>query len=151
MSNNVLLSHSDIDDQVALMAKKISTNIGYLKIRCYPIPRGGVPVAYLLSKHLLKHGVELTIEDLPENADIFIDDIVDSGRTRDAYINKFPHTPFYSLYVGDQENWLVFPWDKTTDSSIDDAIMRIKQFCRDRANEKAVIDKLLDVRIKKLK
>jgi hypothetical protein len=81
----------------------------------------------------LSHNVlPFTITDTPENADIFIDDIVDSGRTKEKYLAKFPNAKFYALIEnenGKPDNpWIVFPWEENSESSIDDAFVRLEQY-----------------------
>lgn len=107
--------------------------------RCllYGVPRGGVPVAYLLQRFL----PSARIVDDPESADIIVDDIIDSGKTR----NKYPGKPFAALYgkeesqphwqgngptyVGETTTgWLVFPWEGSVEASADDICTRFLQF-----------------------
>ena len=93
------LDHS----QVVALAVKLSTVIrqqtsaGQLGKRkpvfAYPIPRGGVPVAYLLKAYV--PGLELTGD--PAQADFFVDDIIDSGATCERYCDQYPGKPFFTL------------------------------------------------------
>lgn len=128
------LNHDQINGFVGLLAKEINT---YAKaannrwLRAYPIPRGGVPVAYALMQ--LVPGLSLI--DNPAEADIFIDDLIDSGSTLERYCDEYPGTPFFALI--DKRNnpqfkdlWIVFPWEVTdtgADQSGDDIIVRLLQ------------------------
>jgi GTP cyclohydrolase I len=68
-----------------------------------------------------------------EEADVIVDDIVDSGKTR----AKYPQKQFAALYgrfpvnntiIGEYlPNWLVFPWE-TMDSSAEDIGIRLLQY-----------------------
>jgi len=70
------------------------------------------------------HGFQTT--DQPENATAFVDDIVDSGATRARWKERFPTTPFFSLYErGD--SWLVFPWEQEYDADAHDVVRRTLQ------------------------
>lgn len=93
----------------------------------YGVPRGGQPIAALLNP-----------VDSPEEADIIIDDLIDSGATRKRYQNKFPDKPFVALYNKKVEKnlhdkWLVFPWEKdgATEKEIEENVARFIQYFDD--------------------
>lgn len=98
----------------------------------YGIPRGGIPAAYALDSNF-----NLQIVDTPEQADFFFDDIIDSGATRAKYAKNYPGVPFLALidktsplcpYINE---WIVFPWEGDTVTSIEDNITRILQYTGD--------------------
>lgn len=114
MTNKKVLTHSDVTLLASRVATALRTNQSMLPnpIRVYPIPRGGVPAAYLL-----KTRFPVDIVDDPNLADVFIDDIVDSGSTMERWCDKYPGVPFLALidktakdclYADD---WIVFPWE----------------------------------------
>ena len=119
-------------EQAMLLArsleKKLKTVLGrhsssYLTF--YAVPRGGVPVGYLLS--ILSS--TLRIVERPEEADVFIDDIIDSGATKNIMALKYPHTPFYALVDKSDKSspyadkWVIFPWEKDESTEMDDTIV----------------------------
>lgn len=89
----------------------------------YGVPRGGVPVAVLLLSYM--PGARLT--DTPEEATVFVDDIVDSGFTRDKFAKLYPSIPFFGLFDKPAgtcpEGWLVFPWEVDEERKADDSIV----------------------------
>jgi GTP cyclohydrolase IA len=93
--------------------------------RVYGIPRGGIPVAYLFDLN--------AVTESPDQAQVFLDDIIDSGRTRMRYGAKYPGTPFLALADFLEEpklpgQWLVFPWEMgDCDTSGDDIVVRLLQ------------------------
>ena len=102
-----------------------------LRHRAYAIPRGGIPVLYQLAGRV----PGLRIVDDPSQADFFVDDIVDSGRTRDKWCARFPGKPFFGLidkalpehaHLG----WVVFPWEISEhgDTGIEDNVIRILEY-----------------------
>ncbi len=103
----------------------------------YPIPRGGIPVAYAL---LAACPGVFKITDNPEIADCFIDDIIDSGATRHKWMAKYPERPFYALvdktapYVKAKDCWHVFPWEGSAEAGITDNIIRLLQFVGEDPN-----------------
>jgi GTP cyclohydrolase I len=123
------LTHADVNTQVKALANAIRSATTFPAI--YPIPRGGVPVAYaLLSCHL-----GAVIVDKPEEATVFVDDIVDTGDTMRRYCDEYPGKPFFALVNKDNPNyknkWIVFPWEQgedNKDESVTDNIVRLLQF-----------------------
>lgn len=97
-------------------------------LRAYAVPRGGVGAALAVGMHCT-----LEIVDDPSEADLFIDDMVDSGATRDKYAELYPNIPFFSLIdktvIGcPYEGWIVFPWEATQESGITDNVVRLLQY-----------------------
>lgn len=109
------------------------------RISLYGVPRGGIPAAMLI-----RHALQGTVPHImlaidPSEATVIIDDLVDSGATRDRYKKKFPRTPFLPLFdkaVQFGDEWLTFPWEHTdplkpqanTEDSGHDAFVRLLQF-----------------------
>jgi len=95
--------------------------------KVYGIPRGGVPVALALCSD-----PAFTLVDTPEEAEVFVDDIIDSGKTRDNWVVKYPGKLFFSLlHDGNRESgtWYVFPWENAgaADTSAEDIPLRMLQ------------------------
>ena len=94
----------------------------------YGVPRGGVPVAYMLHAG--------RVADDPRLASFIVDDIIDSGRTRDRYKAQFPNTPFLALvdYLEKPKQkgeWLMFPWERGEDQqdlSGEDIVIRLLEY-----------------------
>lgn len=110
-------------------------------IQIYPVPRGGVPAAYAIQAAfntfpIVKLTPEFRVQicDRAEQADVIVDDLIDSGKTWQQMKEHYPDTPFEALiHKGVTEGyplgqWLVFPWEGTAESSIDDAFTRLIQF-----------------------
>lgn len=101
------------------------------EIRLYGVPRGGVSAAYLVASHGM-YGVFAVIDD-PVEADVIIDDLVDSGATLERYKKEFPDKPFHSLFdkrdgkLDSERGWLVFPWESTEDAGFEDNVRRMLQ------------------------
>lgn len=98
--------------------------------KVFAIPRGGIPAALAVAGH---HG-NLQLVDDPAEADLFIDDIIDSGDTMRRWCDEYPGTPFFALIDKTEENgefhdrWVVFPWEETAEGGIEDNIKRLLQF-----------------------
>lgn len=109
----------------------------------YGIPNGGIYAALLAvagdpSFRLVEH---------PENADVFIDDIVDSGRTRAKYEELFPKTPFLALIdkTGEDSHfkgtWISFPWERANGhSGPEENITRLIQYLGDDPTREGLLE-----------
>lgn len=104
----------------------------------YGVPRGGVPVSYLVRDHMTGiHPESATITEVPANATLIVDDIIDSGRTKDRYNKEHRTIPFLALtdFLKEKRRkgeWIVFPWesrgDEIEDESATDIVVRLLQF-----------------------
>lgn len=117
----ILLYHEQIIHDVLRLAHlpNMITLFGTAPKKAYPVPRGGVPVAYLL-----RGALPLIIVDDVETADLIVDDIIDTGRTRDRFPEQIPFVAPYRKPVGEpkkgnwyapvpvpEDCWIVFPWE----------------------------------------
>ena len=96
-------------------------------LNIYPVPRGGIACAYLTAGYI---PTKIKFVNDPTEADIAIDDVIDSGRTKDKILKLNPNLKFYAFYENPTA-WLVFPYERTLDeenTSIDDAITRILEY-----------------------
>jgi len=131
------LTNSDIRDACIELAKEICQPKDHRTIKIYGVPRGGVPVAYMLAGFL---PVSYVV-DTPEEADIIVDDIVDSGDTKFRYAKY--NKPFYALYEN-QKEWLIFPYEESDiETPVSDNIVRIEQYLigdiKDWEKEKVIV------------
>ena len=119
--NNRCLSWKDILDRVKNLPKG----------KCYGVPRGGQVVAGLTGQAV----------DTPEEADYIVDDLVDSGKTKNKWIKKYPNKPFYVLYdktIEKDLGWLEFPWEESGERDTEDNIIRLLQNYNIEVTEKRI-------------
>lgn len=123
------LSNSEIMDLAEQIANEIQDLfVGQEKVFLYGVPRGGIPAVYAVKCFLPS---EYQITDDLYQAQVIIDDIIDSGSTKNRYLAENPQALFYAL-VDKEKNpsntWFIFSWEGTSESSIEDAYIRLKQF-----------------------
>ena len=127
MPEVVKLSHDDVQDLTYFMSKRISEHPVARKYKnplVYPIPRGGVPVAYRLQLHRV-----FQIANNPEVADYFVDDLIDSGATLDRF-GKGYGKPFFALLDKRDEDslyhgkWVQFPWEESLAGDMESTVVR---------------------------
>lgn len=102
-----------------------------LLLQVYPVPRGGIPAALLFASVANTHKFEIVMTDDPLEADLIIDDIIDTGRTMGQF---GPTTKFYAL-VDKRESpdinygWVTFPWEKmSNENGPEENVRRIIEF-----------------------
>ena len=134
MSKEIVeLQHLDVVVNAIRVAELIKKDFkGQLEnsnfdLRVFPVPRGGIPCAYLVAGIL---GGNIKFVDSAEEAQIIIDDIIDSGKTRDDLLKKNEYAKFYALFEH-PSTWLSLPFERTLDGkdkSIEDAIIRLMEY-----------------------
>jgi GTP cyclohydrolase I len=96
-------------------------------LKAYAVPRGGVPAAYAVGQHY-----PLTLVDDADEAQVIIDDIIDSGDTRASWVARYPHTPFVALIDKSKTDYhgqyLIFPWEQNEEGSFSDNVTRLLQY-----------------------
>jgi GTP cyclohydrolase I len=145
MSAKTILNHNDIMDLAVIVASKIQMNHKD-HIRAYAIPRGGIPALYAVIAAANGMHLDIGIALTPEEADIFVDDIIDSGETMRRYCDQYPGKPFYALIdktdpiYREVYDWVVFPWEGEADGGIEDNIRRILQFIGEDPNREGLLE-----------
>lgn len=121
------LTITEVYQLAKTLAQDIAREQGAKAVKIAGIPRGGVPVTFLLAA--MSGLMDKTLPDFVDNiedADILVDDLYDSGATYRRYKALYPNKAFYVL-IDKRElrwmgQWIVFPWEKDTASS-DDSIV----------------------------
>lgn len=116
----------------------------------YPVPRGGVPAAYLVGG-IMKC---LITNDITQ-ADVIIDDLVDSGATFARAQQQNNHAIHAALFgkegtqqlgpevlVGEvlPNKWLVFPWEEGEAGSAEDIGIRLLQYIGEDPNREGLLE-----------
>jgi len=125
------------NNQVAVLAQEAALKIEARfkdqpnrAVKVYAVPRGGIPAAYAIAAET---ELTFTFTANPQEADIIIDDLIDSGTTSDR--PEFAGKPFYVLVDkrawehGD--DWIIWPWEGDSVGSIEDNVRRLLQYAGD--------------------
>lgn len=107
--------------------------------RIYGIPRGG--------NYLVPGVVALTgcsVASHPKDATVFVDDVIDSGHTREKYCTLYPDAIFLALYdklANPGLGWIVFPWEHEEESmGPEENIRRLLEFIGEDPNREGLRD-----------
>jgi GTP cyclohydrolase I len=118
------ISWQEIDDKIEKIKKE------WKGAKIWGVPKNGL----ILS---LRTGFN---EDDIEKADVILDDIIDSGNTKQRIVSIFPSKPFVALYEKKEENvWYKFPWE-TQENDIEQKIVRILEFIGEDAKREGLIE-----------
>jgi GTP cyclohydrolase I len=145
MHKVINLTHADIQ----VLAENLHQDIKDIffgsnrLVKLYPVPRGGIPVAY----YLMSFG-NYSISATPEDADVIVDDIIDSGATLKKYENAYPNKPFVALLSQSRpkefmDAWINFPWEINNSNSsegIQDNVRRLLQFIGEDADRGGLLE-----------
>lgn len=133
MKTKIYLTHEEVQRQAAAVAQIIKQEykptVGNPPV-LYGWPRGGIPAVYLVADALRALQVGCRLASVPDNAHYIIDDIVDSGATRERAAANYPQARFLAL-VENSPNWVVFPWEVQAsgeDASAEDVAVRLLQW-----------------------
>lgn len=131
MSTKLILTWSAIRRSVCDMSDRILDQHPKRNIKIYGVPRGGVVVALLATIQLMNK-CKVTIVDDPSDADVIIDDIIDSGDTQHHYVATY-NKPFFALFdrykdAQIQKQWIEFPWESKSEQGPEENIKRILQY-----------------------
>jgi GTP cyclohydrolase I len=140
MSDQVVLTHSHTDHLASIVASRLQ-RLGV--IRVYGIPRGGVYAALLVSKYL----PAIMLVEKPEEAQAYIDDIVDSGKTRTRVMAAYGDKPFLALvdktelHQQWQNQWVSFFWERMSgEAGPQDNIRRVLEYIGEDPNREGLKD-----------
>lgn len=131
----------DFKDQVILTTDEIRRQIVttlpdvYDGKKIYGVPRGGYFVALLIEN--IGKG---TVVDTPEEADIIVDDLIDSGRTKDKYSIKYGK-PFYAPFIKkEHRQWFVFPWETGKQDDAEDNVTRMIELIGEDSTREGLLE-----------
>lgn len=133
----IKLSWQEVEQKIQ---RKLETK-GY-PLTCtkiYGVPRGGIPVALIVAQ---KTGMPLVEEIDIESDDtniLVVDDIIDSGKTRERYENY----PFFAVWDKsiDGDDWVEFPWERMTNEvPAEDSVTRMLEYIGEDVKREGLIE-----------
>lgn len=108
------------------------------KPRVYAVPRGGIPAAYAIKRFR-----DFDFVDHPSEADVVVDDLIDSGATMERVggmgAGGVPFIALLDKRVSPWTGvWIVFPWEGDSVGSFEDNILRTLQFIGEDAGREGL-------------
>jgi GTP cyclohydrolase I len=138
----IQLTWQDVDS----LAGRIAADISYafpdqFVVKAYPVPRGGIHALALVREatRSCSRPFKIEVVESLEEADVVVDDIIDSGATMERFSSK----PFYALIdkrVG-ESRWWVFPWERmSNEDGPEENIRRIIEYVGDDPNREGLLE-----------
>ena len=130
----VKLDWCDCEAAANKIAEYIHSDHPQTNVRLYGVPRGGVYAAILVGQSLAILGRNPVQVDSPVGADYIIDDLIDSGKTREGYLHYkagFQTLFLKTLMQKKGSIWYSFPWERMAgnkEETVEDNIVRVLQF-----------------------
>lgn len=145
------LTWRDVDLYAADVAAHIKNMFPTTRcLKMFPVPNGGIPAAQAVQNVMIRKypTYELELTDSLVEADLIIDDIVDTGRTKGRILSTVSATgafkPFYSLITKDLDakgKWVSFPWERMQNKSgPEDNITRLLQYIGEDPKREGLLD-----------
>lgn len=134
--NRIELSWSDIHTRAMMASAGHEPVSGSTKV--YGVPRGGIYAA-LAIKSAAAYLIDIV--DTPEEADIIVDDIIDSGATRLAHEKYGKEFVVLHNKPIKENDWIVFPWEKAQgETGPEENIKRILQFIGEDPSREGLLE-----------
>ena len=109
----LIFDWSDIDIRLSDLLWKFNPLPGERATYIYGVPHGGSIVAGLF---YIRSGGIIQPSNTPEGARFIVDDIISTGRTKEAFYQSYPRKEFVTLVdkkgEGLQEFWVHLPWER---------------------------------------
>ncbi|MEE2975399.1 MAG: GTP cyclohydrolase I FolE [Thermodesulfobacteriota bacterium] len=100
------------------------------KTKIYGVPKNGM---------ILSGFFDCKNVSNPEDADIILDDIIDSGRTKKKYKKLYPKKKFIALYSKDKNvDWVNFPFEKQVDEDQQETVVRLLEIIGEDPNREGL-------------
>jgi len=127
------LSWNDVRARASVVLSQMrASHLPTPRPKVYPVPRGGIYAALLL-------GECVEVVEHFERADCCIDDIIDTGKTKEQFLDK----PFFALVdklTEQLDGWVEFPWERmSNEQGPEESIRRIIEFIGDDPNREGLL------------
>ena len=144
-----IVSAQELNDLCSLLVQRLCTEWlpSAYPLRIYGIPKSGSIVA----AHMQGTSPNIILVYNPEEADCFVDDIIDTGRTQKLYYDRYKKNTYALFGKGASLNclrsvpptqWVEFPWEseEQTNKEHQDFVVRLIEELGENASRKELQD-----------
>lgn len=144
------LTWDDIYTEVSRITKFIAQwatmqRLSSFPLGVYGVPRGGIIPALLVVYALKEETVNCRMVEDVREAHIIIDDVCDSGETKERFTALHPKKGFYTIVDKQgrhshwKNRWVVFPWERMQEEKgPEENIKRILEYIGDDVNREGL-------------
>ena len=126
MNRKIILTHEEVLKMAFEFGQRLFiSQPPNSKIKIWGIPRGGIPVCYLL---IATHPKRFQIIEDAKDCDVIIDDLTDSGATMKSFCHEYKKIGYPLIEKHKTSPWYVFPWENSIEGSAEDIPIRLLQF-----------------------
>lgn len=139
VTEKIFYTWKDCENLADDMGKRINSDLKtgiYDSWKVFGIPRGGVNAAQILVSRFKN----LILVEKPEDADIFVDDIIDSGTTKYVWMNRYPGKKFYALCTASKDKWIVFPWESNETGGPEENVRRLIEYIGEDPSREGLLE-----------
>lgn len=149
MKANVTVSLEQVIERCDYILREVALlNDRKHLIRVFGVPRGGALALHSYLTYARATGAAIPFVPVlsPESADIILDDIIDSGKTRSFYEKRFPQTPFVAVIDKlnnpdhRQMGWFHFPWEPDPKMDIGSSVTRMLEYLGEDPNREGLLE-----------
>lgn len=134
-------------DDVERLAQKCLPHVVQTLPNCdelviYGVPRGGILAGLLVKREMEGEGWEVRMTDKLAEANLIVDDVIDTGATRERYARRDP-IPFVALIdktrrEQDKDVWVVFPWEVDELAGPEQNVRRLLEYIGEDPNREGL-------------
>jgi len=141
-----LKEDNNCDKIIAVHSHNFNISVTVPSIRIFGVPRGGIYAALLVAAELNRQNIETKILECPDTADIIVDDIIDTGETKESYGEAFDDANFMALVDKTKEEslagvWVSFPWERINyEKGPTDNIRRLIEYIGDDPTREGLLE-----------
>jgi len=129
MKKNIFLTWDDVFSRIEYIKKKYKID---KKTKIYGVPKNGMILSGFFNAINVAN---------PEEADLILDDIIDSGSTKKKFKKLFPKKKFVALFEKDSNvDWVNFPFEKNLDEDQNDTVIRLLQIIGEDPRREGLLD-----------
>ena len=129
MKKNIFLTWDDVFSRIEYIKKKYKID---KKTKIYGVPKNGMILSGFFNAINVAN---------PEEADLILDDIIDSGSTKMKFKKLFPKKKFVALFEKDSNvDWVNFPFEKKLDEDQNDTVIRLLQIIGEDPRREGLLD-----------
>ena len=129
MKKNIFLTWDDVFSRIEYIKKKYKID---KKTKIYGVPKNGMILSGFFNSINVVN---------PEEADLILDDIIDSGSTKKKFKKLFPKKKFVALFEKDSNvDWVNFPFEKKLDEDQNDTVIRLLQIIGEDPRREGLLD-----------
>jgi GTP cyclohydrolase I len=129
MKKNIFLTWDDVFSRIEYIKKKYKID---KKTKIYGVPKNGMILSGFFNAINVAN---------PEEADLILDDIIDSGSTKKKFKKLFPKKKFVALFEKDSNvDWVNFPFEKKLDEDQNDTVIRLLQIIGEDPRREGLLD-----------